>query len=232
MSQFESPEEFQHELFALINRLIPVDGLRFNIYVPRVNLNQEVASNTKLDQMVKDYANEHWVNDPMHPSKFEETSTTVITNSILMTNTAWRETQIFKEFFQPHDIFHNADVFFRQKDRIVAVLTLVRKDSDFPFTDQEVKLLEQLQPFIQFSLNKVYLPKRVHDRASLGEKYGFTARELDVVELALTGASNKVLTGQLMISQPTLRTHLQNIYTKVDVHSSSELISKLLGLMK
>ena len=219
-------------MFALINRLIPVDGLRFNVYVPRINLNQEVGSDKKINQMTKDYVNEYWLHDPMHPSRFEETATTVISNSLLMTNSAWRETHIYKEFFQPHNFFHNADVFFRQKNRIVAVLSLVRKNSDCPFTGQEVKLLEKLQPFIQFSLNKDYLPKRIHDRVSLVEKYGFTARELDVVELALTGASNKVLTDQLMISQPTLRTHLQNIYTKVDVHSSSELISKLLGLLK
>jgi DNA-binding CsgD family transcriptional regulator len=232
MSQFESPEEFQRELFALINRLISVDGLRFNVYVPRINLNQEVGSDKKIDQMVKDYAKEYWEHDPMHPSRFEETATTVITNSLLMTDFAWQKTQIFKEFFKPHEFFHNADVFFRQKGRVIAVLTLVRKDRAEPFTSKEVELLEDLQPFIQFSLSKAYLPKRVHDRTSLAEKFDFTARELDVVELALTGASNKVLTAQLKISQPTLRTHLQNIYTKVDVHSSSELISKLLGLLK
>ena len=232
MSQFESPEGFQNELFALINRVITVDGLRFNIYVPRLNLNEEVGSDLLMEQMSKDYANEYWSHDPMHPSCFEGTSVVVITNSLLMTDVSWQQTQIYKEFFKPHDIFHNADVFFRQKNRIIAVLSLVRKNRKEPFIKAEVELLTKLQPFIQYSLNKVYLPKRVHDRVSLAKKFGFTARELDVVELALTGASNKVLIGQLKISQPTLRTHLQNIYLKVGVHSSSELISKLLGLLK
>jgi len=168
----------------------------------------------------------------MHPSNFEDKDTVVITNSMLMTDFSWQRTLIFKEFFKPHGYFHNADVFFRQKDRIIAVLSLVRKDPKQHFTDQEVELLKKVQPFIQYCLSKVYLPKRVHDRSSLADKYDFTARELDVVELALTGASNKVLVRQLKISLPTLRTHLQNIYAKVGVHSSSELISKLMAILK
>ena len=100
------------------------------------------------------------------------------------------------------------------------------------FTDKEVERLKQVQPFIEYCLKKVYLSKRVHDRESLCDEYGFTARELDVVELALTGASNKVLVQQLKISLPTLRTHMQNIFSKVGVHSSSELISKLMSRLK
>jgi len=81
-------------------------------------------------------------------------------------------------------------------------------------------------------LNKIYLPKRIHDRTTLSEEFELTPRELDVIELALTGASNKVLVEHLKVSQPTLRTHLQNIYAKIGVHSHSELISKVLGILK
>ncbi len=168
----------------------------------------------------------------MHPSNFEHTDTIVVTNSMLMTDFAWQKTEIYEKFYKPHGYFHNADIFFRQRDRIIAVLTLLRKDSTRHFTDQEVELLKKLQPFIQYTLSKVYLPKRVHNRQSMSDKYDLTAREMDVVELALTGASNKILVEKLNISLPTLRTHLQNVYTKVGVHSNSELISTLLQMLK
>ena len=231
MKQSGSPEGFQNELFALVSGLIAVDGLRFNIYMPSIDLNEEVASDKDVDSMVRDYVKNFWLYDPMHPSNFEDTDTVVITNSILMSDFAWQKTQIFKEFFRPNGFFHNADVFFRQQDRIIAVLTLLRKDAIRRFSDTEVELLKKIQPFVQYSLNETYLPKRIHNRSSLAEKYGLTARELDVIELALTGASNKILVRQLKISLPTLRTHLQNIYSKVDVHSNSELISKLFGIL-
>ena len=66
----------------------------------------------------------------------------------------------------------------------------------------------------------------------MSEEFELTPRELDVIELALTGASNKILVEHLKVSQPTLRTHLQNIYLKIGVHSHSELISKVLGILK
>jgi DNA-binding CsgD family transcriptional regulator len=225
------PAEFEQKLFELINDLICVDGLRFNIYVPGIKLYQEIASDDDIDQMVKDYSIEYWACDPMHPSNFEHTERLVVTNSEMMTDFAWQKTEIFKNFFSPHGIFHNADVFFRQQDKIIAVLTLLRSDPSQRFNAKEVGLLNSIQPFIQFSLQNIYLPKRTHDRESMSNEFGLTAREVDVLELALTGASNKILVDQLKISLPTLRTHLQNIYTKTGVHSLSELIFKVMSLL-
>ncbi len=226
------PEEFELELFELIDRLLPVDGIRFRVYVPGIDLSQEIGSDVEIDQMTKDYSSEFWKVDPMHPSNFEHTNRTVVTNSELMTNSAWENTDIYKNFFAPHDYFHNADVFFRYEERIIGVLTVLRKDPDKNFTPTETRLLKDIQPFLEFSLSKVYLPKRTHNRESLAKEFSLTSRELDVVEVALTGASNKELVQKLKISLPTLRTHIQNIYRKTDVHSNSELISKVLNILR
>lgn len=231
MHQAESHEEFQEKLLKLCSSLLPLDGMRFDIYLPQANLDYHIGSDGEIDSMNEGYKSEYWECDPMHPSLFEGKDTIVITNSMLMTDFAWQKTRMYKEFFKPHSYFHNADVFFRQNGVIIAVLTLLRKDPAKMFTDQEVSLLKKIQPFIEYCLKKVYLPKRIYDRESLSEEFGFTARELDVVELALTGASNKILVKQLKISMPTLRTHMQNIYSKVDVHSSTELIAILLPLL-
>lgn len=232
MSMTQSTEAFETELFEMARRLLPVDGLRFNIYVPKAHLHQDVSANDSEADAAEDYQSNYWHLDPMHPSNFEDTDTVVITNSMLMSDSAWQKTEIFKKFLKPIGYFHNADVFFRQEDRIIGVLTLVRKDSTKHFTDQEVALLKKVQPFIQYTLLNVYLSERVHDRQSMSDEYNLTTRELDVVELALTGASNKILVEKLNISLPTLRTHLQNVYSKVGVHSNSELISTLLHILK
>ena len=226
-----SPEEFQNKVFALIRRILPMDSERFFIYLPHMNLNQETVSDNAVMGMAVQYDDRYWEHDPMFPANFEETDTTVITNSLLMDNEQWKQTIIFKEFFEPNGFFHDADVFFRQRGKIVAVLTLLRSDESNPFTKEEVALLENIQPFVEYALSKVYLPKRIQDREILGERFELTSRELDVIEFALTGASNKQLIQRLNISLPTLRTHLQKIYAKVGVHSTSELISKLLRLL-
>jgi len=225
-------EEFQQALFALVHPLVPADGTRFFIYVPWAQLKQEVGSDAEIDGMAQEYARTFWEVDPMHPSRFEDREIVVIANSMLMDDTAWRETVIYKEFYRPHGYFHNCDMFLKQNGRIVAVLSLVRKRADDPFTAQEVELLARLQPFIEYALGKSYVSKRVHNRASLSAEYGLTAREMDVVEIAMTGASNKVLSKHLGISLPTLRTHLQSIFTKVGVRSNAELISRLMRVLE
>lgn len=227
MSITHVSEDFKRQFLALVHGLLPVDGTRFYIYVPWVQLVQDTASDGQLDQMVGDYARKFWAVDPMHPSRFEEKQTVVISNSTIMEDAAWRETEIFKDFYQPNGYFHNCDMFLRQKDRIVAVLTLVRKDVAQPFTAREIELLNQVQPFVEYTLGAIYVPSRVHNRSSLTAEYRLTAREVDVVEIATTGVSNKVLCKHLNISLPTLRTHMQNIYAKMAVRSNAELISKL-----
>jgi len=181
MKRAESPEEFQEHLFELIKRLLPADGLRFNVYVPRIDLDHEFASGKGMRRMAKEYHDKFWLMDPMHPSRYDDTDVTVISNSMLMTDVAWERSEFFREFFAPKGYFHNVDVFFRNTQRIIAVLSLLRKDRAHPFTKQEVDLLQRVQPFIQYTLSNIYLPQRIHDRTTLAEEFELTPRELDVV---------------------------------------------------
>jgi DNA-binding CsgD family transcriptional regulator len=224
--------EFQRELFDLVRKLLPADGVRFFIYVPWAQLKQEAGSDGRIDEMARQYSRRYWEHDPMHPSRFETQGTAVISNSLIMSDTRWRETVIYREFYRPNGFFHNCDVFFRQQGRIVAVLTLVRRRATRPFTSDEVQLLERVQPFIEYALGRTYMSKRVHDRSSLSREYGLTAREMDVVEIALTGVGNKVLARHLDISVPTVRTHLQRIFVKLGVRSHAELLSRLMRAME
>lgn len=220
-------DDFKRALFGLVHRLMPVDGIRFFIYVPWAQLQQDSASHAQLDTMLRQYAETWWEVDPMHPSRFEDQDTAVVSNSMLMPDDEWRQSSIFTGFYQPNGYFHDCDVFFRQQGRIVAVLSLVRRDAAQPFTAAEVASLNQMQPFVEYSLGAIHVASRVISRTSLSARFHLTARELDVVEIAVTGVSNKALCRHLGISLPTLRSHVQNIYGKVGVRSSSELIARL-----
>lgn len=221
------PVETLEQIVSLAQRFVVADSTRFFVFSPRENLVETTCSSETTARMEEQYA-DHWQDDPMHPSLYEDTNTTVVTNSQLMNLSKWKQSKIYLNFFAPSGITHNLDTFFRQDGKIIGILTLLRNDETNPFTQEDVKTIEKIQPFIEFSLGKVFLPKRITERNILAFKYGFTARELDVLEYALSGSSNKELVKHLDMSLPTLRTHLQNIYLKVDVHSTSELISKVL----
>ena len=55
-----------------------------------------------------------------------------------------------------------------------------------------------------------------------------TVREQEVLQLILSGNSNREIAGALFISESTVKTHARNIFSKYDVGSRAELISTLL----
>lgn len=55
-----------------------------------------------------------------------------------------------------------------------------------------------------------------------------TAREQEVLQQVLAGKSNREIAQALIISESTVKTHVRNIYSKVQVTSRAELISTLL----
>lgn len=55
-----------------------------------------------------------------------------------------------------------------------------------------------------------------------------TAREQEVLELILTGISNRAIADSLNISESTVKTHARSIFSKYNVNTRAELISLLL----
>jgi DNA-binding CsgD family transcriptional regulator len=53
-----------------------------------------------------------------------------------------------------------------------------------------------------------------------------TAQEGRVAELAAAGLSNREMSAQLSLSNATIETHLQRVYSKLDIHSRRELMLK------
>ncbi|MEU6479057.1 LuxR C-terminal-related transcriptional regulator [Streptomyces sp. NPDC047017] len=56
-----------------------------------------------------------------------------------------------------------------------------------------------------------------------------TARERQAVGLLVTGASNRIIAKRMGLSERTVKNHLQSAYRKLQVHSRSEAILKLVG---
>ena len=58
------------------------------------------------------------------------------------------------------------------------------------------------------------------------EDLSLTKRELEILECLAQGYSDKEIASSLYISEHTSRTHIRNIYHKMDVHSRSQAVAK------
>ena len=62
------------------------------------------------------------------------------------------------------------------------------------------------------------------DVHAYAELYGLSARESEIAERLLQGRTINYIAEQLFIAPGTVKTHMHNIYGKVDVHSKMELL--------
>jgi DNA-binding NarL/FixJ family response regulator len=62
---------------------------------------------------------------------------------------------------------------------------------------------------------------RRHRRTADGH---LTPQELRIARLVRAGSSRREIAERLTVSEATIRTHLQHIYTKLDIHSARELM--------
>lgn len=220
------PNRFQKESIRLVSSLLELFAIRFCLVNPQMHIKGFVSENMEYEVEVI-YQKQYTHLDPMHPSRFRNSTVTVVCSDTLMPAHIWKQTRFYQEFMAPRNYHHDTDMFFRRDNEIIAILTLLRDETLGRFTKEELDLLRDIHPFMEYTLNQVYLPKRLAERNSFSDKYTLTHRELDVLEFVMSGAGNKAVANELDLSLATVKTHLQHIFEKVGVHSSNELISKL-----
>ncbi|RTE67555.1 DNA-binding response regulator [Amphritea opalescens] len=225
------PNEFQRKALALINDLMPLSELVFFLVEPDMRHRGAVVYKSGAD-IEKQYEAAYSQMDPLNPERFTNRDDRVVTLDSQMSPHLLKQTIYYQEFMVPNNHRFVADMLFRHEGRIIAVLTMLREAGLGNYSTHELHLLRSLQPFLEYSLNAVYLPHRNDERQSITDHYALTERELDVLELLLSGSSNKEIALALGLGLATIKTHLHNIFQKVSVQSRSELIAKILPLLQ
>ena len=65
-------------------------------------------------------------------------------------------------------------------------------------------------------------------QVQLPNGYELTPRENEILKLLVEGNSYKMIAAELMLTLETVKTHLKNIYAKLQVHSQTEAVGKAL----
>lgn len=219
---------FQHQSLKLINSFLPIRSSAFFLVGPDMR-HRDVVTHNLARREDERYQRRYMHMDPLNPARHENSAATVVHMDSIMCPAEIERSAYYREFLGPMNFRYVADMFFRSEGKIVAVITMLRDAEQGAFTAGELAILRRLQPFLEYALGSVYLPERIAERKSIAQKYLLTVRELDVLELVLAGAGNKVIARELTLGLPTVKSHLQHIYRKTGVTGRAELISRIVA---
>jgi len=140
--------------------------------------------------------------------------------SEVMPHRTLARTEFFNDFLQRDGLTYGVNLFVHLGNQQIFDFRIWRSKKQQDFQSKQLKLLDCLIP----SLQQMY---KNRPRRSSRANVELTPRENEVVDSIRSGMGDKQIADCLNISVTTLRTHLRKIYHKAQVHSRTELISKL-----
>ena len=120
---------------------------------------------------------------------------------------------------------------FNQADAvtIAIIVVLVVFASVFLLNENELRFKSETWSTNQSSKQDPYEP-HIACIQTAAEKYALSQREQELCTMLLYGMTSSEIRDTLAIAPGTFKTHMRNIYGKLDVHSRSELIDLLQSL--
>jgi DNA-binding NarL/FixJ family response regulator len=98
-----------------------------------------------------------------------------------------------------------------------------------PFTEED--LLSAIE-ISMFNYSRQHIPQGLSLDLINGQILAaLTEKEFEVLEGIFEGKSNAQIAEEHFISRNTVKTHIKNLYVKMDVHTRSELLARLRTLM-
>lgn len=218
--QFTQPS-IDRSLDFLLNVSTSEAGL---FYTVNKELQAESFTLHAIDAQIQEHYRMHFYGlDPLQARHYRFSELNLISFDRVPAHLHRQRNVFLNEFLIPFGYHQILEVFFRIHDRIVAGISLLRRQPDRPFTMGELNLIERARDFVEFRLlheNPVVALNQVIER--------LTSREAEVLDLLCAGNSNKKIAFRLAIEPCTVKTHLRNIYGKIGVENRKDLLAQLL----
>ena len=103
-------------------------------------------------------------------------------------------------------------------------LNFIKKDGTMIYMDAKIKLIrDKLNEFVGILI----LARPVKEIIQMREYYGISEREAQVVQMVITGNTNKKIADELNISERTVKTYLTRIFNKMGIDNKIQLMMLL-----
>ena len=92
-------------------------------------------------------------------------------------------------------------------------------------TSSPVELRQAIVACLDEESGGIPVPLTLGEREMFGNSKGLSKRELQILELAARGETNKAIGAQFSLSSRTVEVHMRNIFTKLGVSSRTEAVT-------
>jgi DNA-binding CsgD family transcriptional regulator len=164
--------------------------------------------------------------DPFAPTRFAGTTQILVSTEDIGGPQAAAHSSYLNEYLPRLGLGFQVGLFFRDGGRIVGGLVLFRAAGEPDFDGLELVQLRRAHALVE-SAYAMALERVTPADDGLLVEAGLTGREIDVVRLAATGASNADVARALVVSVGTVKTHLNQAYRKLGVRSRTQLALRL-----
>src|SRR5439155_487814 len=143
----------------------------------------------------------------------------------------------YRKYMAPQKRFYAIGLFFWQRQRLLAIIVIMRTAKQGDFTPVQTKLLRHLYPQFETALRRLHVLER--ERAARTALEGFlrrpatplrhlvrlTQREQQLSRLVCDGHSNQEIADKSGLSVAMVKKHLHSIFHELEVPSRSRLIA-------
>lgn len=179
---------------------------------------------------------EKYLEDVFFGGLFLKTHAWAARDSDLYTEEERMGSPVYRDIYEPEGIYHALRIRLLHKECNIGDISMFNARSQADFSDRDVQIGSLMAPHLSLKLAS-FLARdhegRTKGEAHLPEKtadaYGLTIRERQVLELVMSGEPEKEIASRLYISLATVKKHIYNIYTKMDVSNRTQLLKRASG---
>ncbi|TFF41681.1 helix-turn-helix transcriptional regulator [Pseudomonas sp. RIT623] len=157
--------------------------------------------------------------DPLQPSRCMAIGRPVVSLGQGLACLPEAQGQTYRRFLAQHQVVDVVEIIAQVDARPMAGVSLLRCPGLGAFQADELERLLPLHGLMQLAL-----ASQPPARRALPE---LTPREQQIAELLRQGCSNKLIARALDLGLPTVKTHLINLFRKLDVRNRTELVTLL-----
>jgi DNA-binding CsgD family transcriptional regulator len=129
------------------------------------------------------------------------------------------ERTLMAQYYRLGGLRHHLIVLLPSTDGLRRKVVLWRDEGDSPFSERDRLLLTLLRPHLGAIRDRIEAQRHIAPP--------LTPRQLTLLRRVARGDTNRRIARDLGLSEATVRKHLENIYTRLDVHSRTEALARV-----